>query len=187
MANGSATVMQTALTAAGFLVKSNLLGPYFGASAEIGSGGNPAIGSGGNPAIGSSDRSGGNPAIGSGGNPAIGSGSRPCLCGSFVIALEQACGGAERSGPTMPFQVETQDESKWCWAAVSSAVDRYYSPVSFLTQCEIASDVLQQPDVCDDPGQYDRSGALADGLNVIGRDDGVDRGGIKFEDASNGD
>jgi Papain-like cysteine protease AvrRpt2 len=228
MANGSATVMQPGFTAAGFFVKSNRLGPYFGASAGEGSGGNPAMGSGGNPAMGSGGNpamgsggnpamgsgggrcclcgkptmgsggnpamgsgsnpamgSGGNPAMGSGGNPAMGSGGGPscCLCGSFAIALGHAC-GAERSGPTMPFQVENQEESKWCWAAVSSAVDRYYSPQSFLSQCEVASDVLEPADVCDDPDKYDRPGALAVGLNVIGRDDRVDpvTGKIQFDE-----
>ena len=209
MANCSATVMQPGFTAAGFFVKSNRLGPYFGASAGDGIGRQPGNRSGGNPTMGraaqqpgNSDGSGGNPAdgvgrqsgIGSGigdgsGNPAMGSGGGPCLCGSFAIALGQAV-GAERSGPTMPFQVEKQEESKhWCWAAVSSAVDRYYSPLSFLSQCEVASDVLEPADVCDDPDKYDRPGALAVGLNVIGRDDRVDpaTGEDNVRRASNGD
>jgi hypothetical protein len=80
----------------------------------------------------------------------------------------------------MPFQVETQEESRWCWAAVSSAVDQYYSPLAFLSQCEVASEVLVQPDVCNDPDAYDDSGALEVGLNVIGRYDHVDPEGTKM-------
>jgi hypothetical protein len=66
--------------------------------------------------------------------------------------------------------VETQQESNWCWAAISSAVDRYYSPYSFLTQCEVAAEMpgLQQ-DACIDPEQNNDPEALQTALDVIGR------------------
>jgi hypothetical protein len=171
----------------GLLVKSNRLGPSIisgsaggGGNPAVGSGGNPAVGSGGNPAVGSGGNpavgSGGNPAVGSGGNPAVGSGGNPAVgsggpgLGGVIAVVLGPTSGSGRSGPSMPFQVETQQESNWCWAAISSAVDRYYSPYSFLTQCEVAAEMpgLQQ-DACIDPEQNNDPEALQTALDVIGR------------------
>ena len=69
----------------------------------------------------------------------------------------------------MPFQVETQEERNWCWAAVASAVDRYYSPNSFLTQCEVVAEMPTGAGACLDPDQHNIKGILEDALIVIGR------------------
>ncbi len=42
----------------------------------------------------------------------------------------------------LSFQVQRQEKSEWCWAAVSVSVDRFFRPASTHTQCEIASSVL---------------------------------------------
>jgi hypothetical protein len=59
----------------------------------------------------------------------------------------------------MAFQVETQLESCWCWAAVTCAVDRYYNPNSCIPQCQVVSQFLPaasaaclNPDANNDPG-----------------------------------
>ena len=39
-------------------------------------------------------------------------------------------------------QVQRQQNSEWCWAAVSTSVDRFFRPDSTHTQCEIAGSVL---------------------------------------------
>jgi hypothetical protein len=42
----------------------------------------------------------------------------------------------------MPFPMEQQRESDWCWNAVSVSVNNYFSPTSPLTQDEFAVNVL---------------------------------------------
>jgi hypothetical protein len=190
--DGGATITQTgepiASSAAqssipGLLVRSNRLGPSI-ISGSAGSGGNPAVGSGGNPAVGSGGNpavgSGGNPAVGSGGNPAVGSGG-PGLGGVMAVVLGPTSASG-RSGPSLPFQVETQEESNWCWAAISSAVDRYYNPYSFLTQCEVAAEMpgLQQ-NACIDPEQNNAPEALQTALDVIGMGNTPKTLGIDFK------
>jgi hypothetical protein len=166
------------------LFKSNRLGPSFGAGAGNGSGpgttagvaasesdsglGPRVGGTGPGPRVGSGigPRSGG-----TGPGPRVGSGGDGC-CGldaAEVIAVvlgPGACGG--RSGPTMPFQVETQQESYWCWAAVTSAVDRYYSPNSFLAQCEVVSQFLPAASACLNPDKNNVPGVLENALSGMG-------------------
>jgi hypothetical protein len=64
--------------------------------------------------------------------------------------------------------METQAESEWCWAAVSSSVDHYFQPDSYWTQCDIASQVIPG-DCCVQPDLYDEPEKLQDALDVIGR------------------
>jgi hypothetical protein len=142
---------------------------------EVGSGGNPEVGSGGNPEVGS----GGNPEVGSGGNPEVGSGG-PGFGGIMAILLGSMAGSG-RSGPSMPFRVETQEVSNWCWAAVSSAVDRYYNPSSFLRQCEVAAGMVGMQNACIDPDNNNEPGALQTALEIIGRGDEHVVGPIKFD------
>jgi Papain-like cysteine protease AvrRpt2 len=51
---------------------------------------------------------------------------------------------------TMPtqFQIEPQQQSEWCWAAVAVSIDKYFSPNSTRTQCEIAGLVLGSGNAC---------------------------------------
>jgi hypothetical protein len=79
----------------------------------------------------------------------------------------------------MPFQVETQEESNWCWAAVTSAVDRYYHPNSFLTQCEVVAETPTDVGACLDPDAHNNAGVLEEALKNIGMEQFVN-GDIKF-------
>lgn len=42
----------------------------------------------------------------------------------------------------LPFTMEHQTQSNWCWAATSKSVSRFYSIFSPWTQCKVASDEL---------------------------------------------
>ncbi|MEJ7679478.1 MAG: papain-like cysteine protease family protein [Segetibacter sp.] len=64
----------------------------------------------------------------------------------------------------LPFNMEMQTKSNWCWAATSKSVSHYYSRLSPWTQCKIASSELGQtcctspvPSPCNVPWYLDRS------------------------------
>ena len=42
----------------------------------------------------------------------------------------------------VPFQVQAQLESEWCWAAVSTSIAHYYNPSSSVTQCQVVNQQL---------------------------------------------
>lgn len=75
--------------------------------------------------------------------------------------------------------MEVQQESEWCWAAVSASVERFLQPGSYLTQCEIASEVMGV-DCCSEPDLYDEPEMLQDALGAVGRLRGV-TGRLTFE------
>lgn len=43
------------------------------------------------------------------------------------------------TGVTLPFNMETQEQSEWCWSAVAVSVSRFYQPSSTITQCGLAN------------------------------------------------
>lgn len=45
----------------------------------------------------------------------------------------------------MPFPIEQQQESYWCWNAVSVSVDHFFNPSSQLTQDQFAVQALDVP------------------------------------------
>ena len=49
---------------------------------------------------------------------------------------------------TDAFLLEKQSQDKWCWAAVSVSVARYFLPLSPLTQCRVALAVTGKTDCC---------------------------------------
>jgi papain like cysteine protease AvrRpt2 len=161
------------------LVRSNRLGPAFGVepadtsdASTQSAGGIAKLGSGGLPRLGS----GGIPRVGSGGIPRVGSGRDWLEFDSEVIAVvlgPGALGG--RLGPTMAFRVDTQEETNWCWAAVTSAVDRYYHRDSFLTQCEVVARTANGADACLDPDEHNTAGILDQALKTIGVEHFVDQ------------
>jgi hypothetical protein len=68
---------------------------------------------------------------------------------------------------TNPFQIETQKELNWCWAAVGVSIDRYFSPTSRLKQCQLAQEVLNLPGgCCDDPSNCNLPGDLEEALKA---------------------
>lgn len=64
----------------------------------------------------------------------------------------------------LPFNMEHQTQSNWCWAATSKSVSHFYSIFSPWTQCKIASDELGNtccntpvPGACNVPWYLDRA------------------------------
>jgi hypothetical protein len=64
----------------------------------------------------------------------------------------------------LPFNIEFQTQSNWCWAATSKSVSRFYSNLSPWTQCKVASAELSLscctspvPMPCNVPWYLDRA------------------------------
>src|SRR5690242_18625633 len=63
------------------------------------------------------------------------------------------------------FQIQTQEQDQWCWAAVSVSVARYFDPTCMLTQCDVAHNVVGQdccsaPALCNSPQPLQNALAL---------------------------
>jgi len=59
-----------------------------------------------------------------------------------------ALGGTAPVWKTLPFAMQPQQQTEWCWAAVSVSVSFYYSSASTWTQCSLANDELGQTTCC---------------------------------------
>lgn len=64
----------------------------------------------------------------------------------------------------LPFNMQAQTQSNWCWAATSTSVSHYYSTLSPWTQCKVASSELDLtccttpvPGTCNVPWYLDRA------------------------------
>ena len=64
----------------------------------------------------------------------------------------------------LPFNMQAQTQSNWCWAATSTSVSRFYSFLSPWTQCKVASDELGKqccttpmPGACNVPWYLDKA------------------------------
>jgi Papain-like cysteine protease AvrRpt2 len=74
--------------------------------------------------------------------------------------LVLAAAGAGNS-KKLAFTIQSQTQSNWCWAAVSTSVSHFYDASSVWTQCQVASSALpvtvpptnccQNPQDCDQP------------------------------------
>lgn len=70
----------------------------------------------------------------------------------------------------MDFQIQTQEQSRWCWAAVTVSVELYFSPNSAWTQCNLASAVLpNNPNCCAQPAVCNRAWYLERALSAVGK------------------
>ena len=68
------------------------------------------------------------------------------------------------SPPTLlPFEMELQVQSQWCWAATSASVSVFYNSGSTWTQCVVASSILgisaccSMPTTCNKPWYLDHA------------------------------
>lgn len=52
---------------------------------------------------------------------------------------------------TMPFKMQSQKNSNWCWAAVSASTSVFYNPLSTWTQCLVANACLNLTVCCNTP------------------------------------
>jgi Papain-like cysteine protease AvrRpt2 len=71
------------------------------------------------------------------------------------------------------FEIETQQELNWCWAAVAAAVGRYYYPDKGLQQCQVAGKVTGIANCCPHNEACDQFGALDDALTAANAEMGT--------------
>lgn len=50
--------------------------------------------------------------------------------------------------PSLPFDIQQQKMTNWCWAAVATSVFKFYRPQSQITQPKFVADFLKRPQ-CD--------------------------------------
>lgn len=75
----------------------------------------------------------------------------------------------------MPFQIQTQKQSHWCWAAVASSIDKHLNPASTWDQCRVAGAAQRIP-CCGHPppmDSCDRPWRLSEALQSINRRPGL--------------
>ena len=70
----------------------------------------------------------------------------------------------------LPFEVQSQQESEWCWAAVSTSIALFYAPSGAVTQCEVVDQQLNRTDCCANPGSNNcnQTGYLDQALQYVG-------------------
>jgi hypothetical protein len=87
--------------------------------------------------------------------------------------------------------MERQSKDKWCWAAVSASIERYFLPNSSWTQCRVArslaagqklSGVSVNANCCGSPDACNKPAALDDALRVVGRLKAIVPGPLSFDD-----
>jgi len=58
--------------------------------------------------------------------------------------------------PELPFKMQEQEQTNWCWAAVSVSVAQFYNDPNWTRQCALANavlgDILGGADCCTDGG-----------------------------------
>jgi hypothetical protein len=52
----------------------------------------------------------------------------------------------------LPFTMQTQQQTQWCWSAVATSVDRFYTATSTQTQCALVNAELGQTTCCTNGG-----------------------------------
>lgn len=77
-------------------------------------------------------------------------------------------GGAGPGGSNaLPFAMQTQQETNWCWAATTSSVSGFFDTNSQWTQCGVASSCLMSS-CCTAPGPCNCTHTLDDPLSRTG-------------------
>jgi len=73
----------------------------------------------------------------------------------------------------LQFQMQPQQQSNWCWAAVATSVSHYYDAASSWNQCDVANGQLSRTDCCGPgaAGPCNVYGYLDDALTRIGHFD----------------
>jgi hypothetical protein len=85
--------------------------------------------------------------------------------------LAAAPGLASTSGK-LAFTIQPQQQTNWCWAAVSTSVSHFFSAASAWTQCLVANATLPRQDCCGagaaDPTKCNTYGYLDRALTTTG-------------------
>jgi hypothetical protein len=81
------------------------------------------------------------------------------------------------------FQMQHQQQTNWCWAAVSTSVALYYDPASTWTQCTVANGELGRSDCCGAGGGTSCNvyGTLNTALTRVGHLDHMDSTVASFQ------
>jgi Papain-like cysteine protease AvrRpt2 len=81
------------------------------------------------------------------------------------------------------FQMQHQQQTNWCWAAVSTSVALYYDPTSAWTQCTVANGELGRSDCCGAGGSTSCNvyGTLNTALTRVGHLDHMDVAVASFQ------
>lgn len=75
----------------------------------------------------------------------------PDASGDRTYQVEESAGGSAGGSPGLDWEVEYQQQTNWCWAAVATSVNHYYTRSSVPTQCEVVNGVLRRTDCCSSP------------------------------------
>lgn len=73
--------------------------------------------------------------------------------------------GGNSAQVALPFAMQLQEMSNWCWAAVTSSVSQYFDSNSQWTQCAVASKCLTEP-CCSSDGPCNQPWTLDHPLSV---------------------
>ena len=81
------------------------------------------------------------------------------------------------------FTMQAQQQSNWCWAAVSTSISHFYDSTSSWTQCEVANTQLGRTDCCGAgaSGACNVYGYLDLGLQEVGHFDHLQNGTVTFQ------
>lgn len=87
----------------------------------------------------------------------------------------------------LPFQIQVQQQTQWCWAAVAASVTDYFNAANggaVKAQCELASDYAKPSDCCADPAAEgcNEPSALETVLGDIGHLEEDVEGRMEFAD-----
>jgi hypothetical protein len=65
-------------------------------------------------------------------------------------SLSTSGGQGGTCGNPLGFTMQHQEQTEWCWAAVSASVNLYFHPTSGQTQCAVANAAMGQSTCCQD-------------------------------------
>lgn len=85
-------------------------------------------------------------------------------------------------GRTLPFNMEKQKQSQWCWAAVAVSVARFFQASSAFTQCRVANAELGTNVCCANPAACNFDHTLETALAQVGHFRDVAHEPLPFSD-----
>ena len=85
-------------------------------------------------------------------------------------ALAAGAGGAPTCTNPISFTMQPQQQTEWCWAAVSTSINLYFNPASGQTQCAVANVAMNQSTCCQDgsSAQCNQPWFLDQALQIVG-------------------
>lgn len=70
-------------------------------------------------------------------------------------AAPSGLAGAAPSSQSTGFTIRSQEQTNWCWAAVSTSVSYFYKTSKTWVQCDVADRALPRTDCCSAPANSD--------------------------------